>query len=251
MKNIRNYIAKFLPTKEQVRPYNCIVMGENGVCIIWGGKSRHGLQAFKAEDSIVNNLKNPRSAKLFLVSHDIKQDEDFYNPNDGKTYNAKEVIPVFSGSDITNIYPFGADKLGFTNTDVFKIIGEVSDEAIWVDENDEILESDVKKEHYTEDKRNKHLEVSDIVLVEDKTNMLSQIEGQIVEFKPTVETNGDAWGWNDPVVITNVIKHTIRYDDEVETVTLPDMEVTRESITFKPIPQTKCKIKNKTCQHFH
>jgi len=94
---------------------------------------------------------NPKiKVKLFLCSRDIQVGDKGYNPNPYRNYELEEIIICetpegYKLGFLTANYPDGHNKVPFYVPQPFKIIGEISPEAMWVKEGDEFDEDEVKQ----------------------------------------------------------------------------------------------------------
>ena len=123
MNRPQKYIAKLLPV-EGVPQNGDIVMGKNGVCVVYGDKGRHNLQHYDKE--FIEQISKVRKAKLFLCSDDIQPGDKYIVPNDMEWHTHIEGAT----------FPFA---------DGVKIVAEISSKAIWVKDGDIIFEEDTYK----------------------------------------------------------------------------------------------------------
>lgn len=128
---MKKYFTKLIAVEGKIFEGD-IVMGTNGVCVIWGNESRHGLQYYGWEESI-QYLKTPRKAKLFLCSRDIQV---------GDMSNLGEIYRI-EGDDVSVWDKTDGMSLLATRKECFKPIREISPDATWVTENQELDESEV------------------------------------------------------------------------------------------------------------
>lgn len=133
----KTYFAKYLPVDGEIKEGD-IVMGTNGVSVIWGVKSKHGLQYYGWDESI-QYMKSPRKVKMFICSRNIKEGDEIYLSKINEYHKFKyETEHRITCQSINGIHDEDFDV-----QDRFKIIGEISPEAIWVKEGDEFDEEQI------------------------------------------------------------------------------------------------------------
>ncbi len=197
--------------------------------------------------------------KPMMCSHDIKEGDTYYHldpTGDTKGYFAKEVISV--GGGITNIYPNGKNKLGHTNTKMYKVEGEISSSATWLKEGDKFGKNDVNfTEKYTR-KRAKSLEDGDPVIFDYQGDPLSDKYGIIskIVYKVTEFGIGQVWDWDDEIHITNV-KQQNYLDSDDDMLSKPiikdcdDLVKKRCEVEFKGSTYLYFEVKCSKCKHLH
>ena len=135
-----NFKAIILPFPGEITPNN-LVMGINGVSVFYQGSNDEDYQRYSfAGLSVIQQqfeyLKDPRLAKMCLVSYYFEKGDTIVevDPED-KSFK----IIKLSTEELYEEY-------GSKGTDfVFKIIGTVSKDAIWVQEEDEFNNTEIQK----------------------------------------------------------------------------------------------------------
>lgn len=141
-------------------------------------------------------------------------------------YGEKVIVLVNNKRDAINV------DLGNT----LYMHGELSEMVNWLKEGDEVELNSIstKISHYQ--KRNKNLEVGDLVDTNDN------LTGRIKEFLPTKEPL-DSWGWSDEVIVTDLRFGPSRL--------IVDQIYRRDKINDTEFDVPVCDIKCPTCKRFH
>jgi hypothetical protein len=111
---MKQYIARYLPTEGEL----------------------------KEEDKIFPNQQH--KVKLFLTTNDIQIDNEVYDCFNNKIGLCAELKPQPDGK-IAVIF---ANKTYLFKEECYKIVGEISDKAIWVKDGDVFNETEVYHCHY-------------------------------------------------------------------------------------------------------
>lgn len=125
------YFAKLLPTGKEVRrKTGTTVDGEVGKCL------RENDEGYDYYQEI----------KMFLCSRDIQIGDSAWHEKHLEL-GVREITNIWK--DISK-YPntVGWSLSGVLKEHLFKVIGEISSEAIWVKEGDEFEENEIEKDDY-------------------------------------------------------------------------------------------------------
>lgn len=134
----QKYITKLLPV-EGTPQKGDIVMGLNGVCAVWGNKSRHGLSIL--DDTTFGYLTNPRKAKMFLCTNEFEAGEEVWQPFN----NYVKPMKVESIFNKDSIYFTDKPAIGTDRQNCFVIVAEISHKAMWVKDCQEMWEENIMK----------------------------------------------------------------------------------------------------------
>ncbi len=158
---MKKYFTKLLPVSKDIKRGD-IVMGENGVCTIWGHESKYELQFH--DDETIGFIKNAKKAKMFICSFDYEIGDEVYPSYDmGQRleiigWEAKEYLfDINDPHKVQKIYFDDTWKEEGCRTDhgysprrsYFKIIGTISDNAVWIKNNEVLYEPDINLVGYS------------------------------------------------------------------------------------------------------
>lgn len=197
----------------------------------------------------------PQKVELFICTRDILPDD--------------EVINVFGHASLwlTGIYVSESDleDTCYIQTEKgdeqcvkshwVKIIGKLSDAAIWVKEGDEFGEDEIKVEIERVGKKAKYIEIGDGVIVSYGSSFF-HIEGVV---KDIVPEQIDSWEWNDRFIITNARKQIgiedkgFVYKNDISYIyeDIEDFETTRAMVSYPDKKVAVVRVTCSQCKTFH
>lgn len=132
---MKKYFAKYLPVEEEIKNGDSIIFdGYNGI------STRHDE---RGRNTLTKNGIKLKKVKLFLCSIDI-QVGDYIRSEHSPATLVKDIEVTNSLDTSTPHWEAGNDYL-YDKKLSFKVIGEISSEAIWIKEGDEFDENEIKK----------------------------------------------------------------------------------------------------------
>lgn len=137
-----NFFAKFLPMEGPILIDN-FVLQDNGVIFFYGDVAKNGVTHYSEPEIALNNLNNKKIAMLCLCCYCDKYDVkpgDVVRYLDGK--NDVIIHEIDPAGYATIKLPKLNDKLmtEIPLPNLYKVIGEISPEAIWVQNGERIYE---------------------------------------------------------------------------------------------------------------
>lgn len=126
---MKNYFCKYLPVDEKAKPGDTCLDKQSGEIFIMG----NSLNTFPEGDLKEQILENAQKVKLFLCSRALQVNDECYHikyPEIGK-WAIKE-------GGIKDCVDWHGENVDESN--LYKVIGEISPEATWVKEGDEFDE---------------------------------------------------------------------------------------------------------------
>lgn len=165
--DFKPYFAKYLSVEEEIKEQDLASYKDNIVRVdefthddtvaifnLDGSENQYN----EVKEDVFKELA--KKVKLFLCSRDIQVGDELdcvYTLPDGGDFHKKGEV-VLNGNGIDNIaytiktkdafYPSGFGKEFIPKEYAYKVIGEISPEAIFVKENDEFAEEQINKQWY-------------------------------------------------------------------------------------------------------
>lgn len=140
----KTYFAKYLPVEGEIKKGDMVLNTHLeewvGVLLQEVPKNKK-IKAIVNYNSLYHNIFNCKKVKLFLCSRDKNVGEKILVELDNK-----EIKEFIVDLEIAAFGVFDKDKIGENRhiNQVFKVIGEISADAIWVKEGDEFDADEVK-----------------------------------------------------------------------------------------------------------
>lgn len=135
------YFAKRLPVEGPINEHDVVFKdSETGVAVhVYPNKEAYEVELFRGKESLGSATypaSRVKASKLYLCSRDIQANDRL------RSFTGKSEIPVVFGCEEEK----KALKTAIENQHLFKVVGEISSDAVWVEEGDEFLGPESEKD---------------------------------------------------------------------------------------------------------